>query len=98
MSVYQIGRLGKVYAAKETVAYGTAATFASAEAIRHINAQLNFSNNRVESQERFSDPSLRDKWTRRQTSNFVLGGLLYPSATLNTLPDLAELFECGLAL
>jgi hypothetical protein len=96
MSVYQIGRLGKVYAAKETVAYGTAATFASSDAIRHINAQLNFSNNRVESQERFSDPSLRDKWTRRQTSNFLLGGLLYPSGTLNTLPDMAELFECGL--
>jgi len=95
MSVYQIGRLGKIYAAKEST-YGTAATFASTDAIRHMSAQLNFSNNRVESQERFSDPSLRDKWTRRQTSNFLIGGLLYPSAVLNTLPDMTDIFEVGL--
>lgn len=96
MSTYQTGRLGKVYAAKEAVAYGTAAAFASTDAIRHTSAALNFSNNRVESQERFSHPSLLDKWTRRQTANFLLGGLLYPSGTINTLPDMTDIFECGL--
>lgn len=94
MPVYQIGRLGKVYAAKETT-YGTAPTLASTDAIRHLSCALNFSNNRVASQERFSHPSLLSKWTRRQTGNFLLGGILYPSGTINTLPDMTDLFECG---
>lgn len=95
MPIYQIGRLGKIYAAKEST-YGTAATFASTDAIRHLSAALNFSKNRVPSQERFADPSLRSKWTRRDTANFLLGGILYPSGVLNTLPDMTDLFECGL--
>jgi hypothetical protein len=94
MPIYQIGRLGKIYAAKEGT-YGTAATFASTDAIRHLSAALNFSKNRVPSQERFADPSLRSKWTRRDTANATLGGILYPSGTINTLPDMTDLFECS---
>jgi hypothetical protein len=93
--IYQIGRLGRVYVAKQS-AFRTKPTFASSDALRHTNCQINISNNRVGSPERFLDPSLRSKFTRRKTGTFTLGGLLYPSGTLNTLPDTDEIFECGL--
>jgi hypothetical protein len=93
--VYQIGRLERVYVAKQS-AFRTKPTFASADALRHTNCQINISNNRMDSPERFLDPSLRSKFTRRKTGNFTLAGLLYPSGTLNTLPDTDEIFECGL--
>ena len=94
MSTYQIGRLGRIYAAKQTT-YGTAPTFAATDGIRHINAQLNYSNNRVESQERHLHPSLLNKWVRRQTGTFLVGGIFYPAGTIATVPDHTDFLECG---
>lgn len=90
--IYQIGRLGRVFYAKQTT-YGTAPTLAATDALRHINCVLNKSNNRTPSKERFAHPSLLSKWVRRVTAEFNLSGILYPSGTLGTVPDVDELFE-----
>jgi hypothetical protein len=92
MPTYQIGRLGRVFFAKQST-YGTAPTFAATDALRHTNCVLNKSLNRVPSQERFAHPSLLSKWLRRTTGDFSLSGLLYPSGTIGTVPDVDELFE-----
>jgi hypothetical protein len=97
MPVYQIGRLGRIFAAKQTT-YGVAPTFAATDAIRHINVQLNVSNNRIESQERNAHPSVLNKWVRRKTGNFTVGGIFYPSGTIGTVPDHTDFLECGLGV
>jgi hypothetical protein len=93
-SIYQIGRLGRTFAKKQ-VDLVTSATFAATDAIRHENAKLNFSHNRILSKERHAHPSTLDKWTRRITASWSLSGILYPSGTIGTAPDMDEIFECG---
>jgi hypothetical protein len=92
---YQIGRFGRIFAAKQTT-FGVAPTLAATDAIRHITAQLNVSNNRIESAERNLHPSVLNKWVRRKTATFSVGGIFYPSGTIAVLPDHTDFLECGL--
>ena len=92
--IYQLRRLGKVYAAKE-VTFNTAATLASTDAIRHSSIQLNRPTARVDSPERHPHPSLIYRYTRRAEPTWSLGGLLYPAGTIQVAPDMGDLFEAG---
>jgi hypothetical protein len=95
-NVYQIGRVGRVFAAKQS-AFGTAPTFAATDAIRHLMVKLNYSpRNRVDSPERLAHPSQVTRFTRRTTGDWGIGGIFYPSGVLNTLPDHSDFLECGL--
>jgi hypothetical protein len=96
MPTYQLGRLGRVYAAKETT-YGTAPTFASTDAVRHLGVKLNYSpRNRVDSPERLAHPSQISRFTRRATGDWAIDGILYPSGTIATPPDNSDFLECGM--
>ena len=87
-NTYQIGRIGRVYVALEGVAYGTAAALAATDAVRHLDVKLGQSaRNRVNSPERHAHPSQVYRFDRRKTADWMLKGILYPSGTLNTLPD-----------
>src|SRR3954447_5119359 len=95
-NTYQIGRVGSVYAAKET-SFGTAPTFAATDAIRHLMMKLGYSpRNRVNSPERLAHPSQVTRFTRRTTGDWSINGIFYPSGTLATLPDQTDFYECGL--
>ena len=85
---YQIGRLGRVYVAQESGGYGVAATFGATDAVRHLNVKLGYNPaNRVNSPERHAHPSQVYRFNRRKTADWMLSGILYPSGTLNTVPD-----------
>lgn len=86
MPRYQLGRLGQVYAAVES-SYGTAPGFAATDAVRHLGVRLNRAKNRVNAPDRHTHPSLVARRTRRKTHDWSLGGILFPSGTINTLPD-----------
>lgn len=87
MPTYQIGRLGRVYAKAES-SYNTAPTLAATDALRHLDVRLNVNpRNRVNSPERHAHPSQIYRFTRRKTADWMVRGILYPSGTLNTLPD-----------
>jgi hypothetical protein len=93
MPNWAIGRLGQVYV-KEESTYGTAPTFAATDAFRHLNIGLPFNpRSLTESPERHTDPSQRVLYTRRAQASFDLKGQLYPSGTLNTLPEAAALLK-----
>jgi hypothetical protein len=95
-NTYQIGRVGRVYVAKQS-AYGTAPTFAATDAVRHLDVKLNANpRNRVNAPDRNTHPSLLARRTRRTTADWSLGGIFFPSGTINTLPDHADILECGL--
>lgn len=95
-NTYQIGRVGRVFAAKQP-SYGTAPTFAATDAIRHQMVKLNYSpKNRVNSSERLVHPSQITRFTRRTTANWAIGDIFYPSGTLNTPPDHSDFLECGM--
>jgi hypothetical protein len=95
-NTYQIGRVGSVYAAKETT-FGTAPTFAATDAIRHLMVKLGYNpRNRVNSPERLAHPSQVTRFTRRTTADWAFNGIFYPSGTLATLPDQTDFYECGL--
>lgn len=82
----QIGRLGVAFAMAEA-SYGAGGTFAATDAYRHLAIKLNKKKNRAKSPDRYGHPSLVQSLTRRISAEFSTGGLLYPSGTLNTLPD-----------
>lgn len=87
-NTYQIGRVGRVYAALESGGYGVAAVFAATDAVRHLDIKLNQNpRNRVNSPERHVHPSQIYRFNRRKTADWMVAGILYPSGTLNTLPD-----------
>lgn len=94
MPTYEIGRLGRVFTAKQST-FGTPPTFSATDAVRHVNVTLNKSLNRTPSKERYAHPSLLSKWTRRTTANFTLAGIFYPSGTLATAPDNDDILECA---
>lgn len=86
-NIYQIGRVGRVYIAEEA-SYGTAPTLVAGDALRHLNVSFNQkAKNRVNSPERHIHPSQLYRRTRRRSADFMLGGELMPSGTLNTVPD-----------
>lgn len=95
-NTYQLGRLGRTYAAKQS-AYGTAPVLAATDAIRHLSVKLNANpRNRVDAPDRWAHPSQIARRTRRTTADWSLGGIFFPSGTLNTLPDHTDFLECGM--
>ncbi len=92
-NIYQIGRVGRVYVAEES-AYGTAATLAAGDALRHLNVRFGSkAKNRVNSPERHTHPSQIYRRTRRRSADWMIGGEMTPSGTLNTLPDLEPILK-----
>lgn len=88
---WSIGRTGQVYAAAET-SYATAPTFSATNAFRHLNVNLHFDPfSPAKSPERHLHPSQLVLLQRRQAATFDIKAQLYPSGTLNTLPE-ADVF------
>lgn len=86
-NTYQIGRLGRLFGAQEA-SYGTSASLAATDAVRHTNLKFGQNpRNRVHSPERHRHPSQIHRFTRRKTADYMIGGIFYPSGTLNTIPD-----------
>lgn len=95
-NTYQLGRVGRVFAAKQSP-FGTAPTFAAADAIRHLSVKLNANpRNRVDAPDRYTHPSLITRRTRRTTADWSIGGIFFPSGVLNTAPDHSDFLECGM--
>lgn len=93
MPNWSIGRTGQVYV-KDESSYGTAPTFASTDALRHLNIGLHFDPRKLrKSPERHTDPSQRVLYTSRADASFDLKAQLYPSGTLNTLPEFNVLLK-----
>jgi hypothetical protein len=96
MPVYQLGRVGTVFAAAETD-YGVAPGFAATDALRHLNVNLGYNpRNRVDAPTRHTHPDLVYRRTRRATGQWSMRGEFFPSGTLNTLPDHDAILEHGL--
>ncbi len=95
-NTYQLGRLGKLFAAAEAT-YGIAASLVATDAVRHLIALLNSNpRNRVDSPERHAHPSQLTRFTRKETAHWQAGGIFYPSGVINTLPDHTDFIEHGL--
>jgi hypothetical protein len=91
-----IGRTGQLYNAEEA-SYGTAAALAATDALRHLNAKLSFNpRNLAKSPERHTHPSQAALYTRRQTGDFDIKAMLYPSGTLNTVPEADRILKNAL--
>lgn len=95
-NVYQIGRTGQCYSKAES-SYGVAPVFASSDAIRHLMVKLDANpRNRVNAPDRYLHPSLLTRRTRRTTATWEMGGILFPSGTLNTAPDIDDILQAAL--
>jgi hypothetical protein len=93
MPNWGLGRVGQVYV-KEESSYGTAPTLASTDAVRHLNVGLKYDPRKLrKSPERHTDPSMRVLLTGRSEASFDLKAQLYPSGTLNTLPEFNVLLK-----
>jgi hypothetical protein len=91
----QIGRQGQLYGALEGT-FGTVATFAATDALRHLNFQPNYDpKNRVNSPEKKQGPGRFVRFDRRETAQWSLEALIRPSGTINTLPEASEIFEAA---
>jgi len=89
-----LGRKGQVYVATESP-FGTA-TFASADAVRHLNFRaMRNPFNRVASAEKKQSPGTAVRFDRRETAEWSLEALLRPSGTLNTLCEASEILEAA---
>src|SRR4051812_24458163 len=96
MPNWSLGRTGQVYV-KEESTYGTAPTLAATDAVRHLNITLhNDPRSLAPSPERHTDPSQRVLLTRRAKANWDLKAQLYPSGTINTLPEATALLKNAL--
>ncbi len=85
-SVYS-ARTSLLYIGEEAT-YAAAPTLASTDAFRHQSQRLSFNpRNLADSPERHTTPDKRTKFVRRRTGSFDIKALLYPSGTLNTLPE-----------
>lgn len=94
-NTYQIGRTGRVYVAQES-AYGTQASLVAGDAVRVIDGKVKFNQNprnRVNSKERHAHPSQIYRHDRRKTADWMLGGVIFPSGTINTLPDMDPILK-----
>ncbi|HXG88767.1 MAG TPA: phage tail tube protein [Vicinamibacterales bacterium] len=90
---YQIGRVGRLYGAQEA-SYGASAALAATDAVRHLGLKFNQNpRNRVNSPERHAHPSQIYRFNRRKTADWMVNGILYPSGTLNTVPDVDFMLE-----
>lgn len=83
----QIGRLGKLFVKAES-AYGTAATMAAANALRHLDVGFTYNLNRQNSMEKRGTPGLKDRFSRHIAAAFDLrSAYLSPSGTIGTKPE-----------
>src|SRR5688572_42271 len=97
MGLLQTGRTGQFYGKKQG-AQGTAATIAATDAIRHRQALLTFDpKNKINTDEKQSSPgrSASNRVDMRETAGWSYEGLLRPSGTIQTPPDLHEVLECA---
>lgn len=95
-NAWTIGRTGRVYVTEEAT-YGTPPTHIGTSAFRHTNINIPFSpKNKVASPARYVDPSLRTRFTRRQTASFDVSALFYPSGARGTVPEAAPFLTNGL--
>lgn len=87
MPNWGLGRTGQIYVGEEAT-YGTAPTFAATNALRHLNINLHWDPKALaKSPERHTHPSQVVLLTRRAQASFDIKGQLYPSGTINTLPE-----------
>ena len=91
-----IGRKGQVYLKKEA-AYGVEETLVAANALRHIEVGFGFDPfNRVTSPEKKQSPGPANRFDRKKSAELsTIVGLLRPSGTLNTLPEIDPVLEAG---
>jgi hypothetical protein len=93
----QLGRQGQLYGIEE-VTYGTIPAIAASNAVRHRNFTLTFDNKNKRStnekrQSPFENVSMRSD--TRKTGEYSYEGLLRPSGTLNTLPEVDFMLKAG---
>jgi hypothetical protein len=89
-----IGRKGRVFAKKEA-AYGVDPTLAAGNAVRHVNIGMSYDPyNRADSPEKKRSPGVSYQFDRRTEAGLsTFEGILRPSGTLNTLPEIDPFLE-----
>lgn len=91
----QLGRQGQLYAVLEGT-FNTNPGIAATDAVRHISYQTDFDpNNRVHNPEKKTSPGRFYQHDRKKTATWAYEGLLRPSGTLNTLPEISEILEAA---
>jgi hypothetical protein len=93
---WYVSRTSQMYLLEEA-SYATAPTLLATSAFRHLpGSKLSFNpRTPAKSPERHTDPSQRVLYTRRQSGSFDLKAQMYPSGTLNTLPELDLVYKNG---
>lgn len=87
MTNWGIGRTGQLYVGEEAT-YGAAPVLAATNALRHMSVNLHFDPKAyAKSPERHTHPSQMALLQRRATGTFDVKAQLYPSGTINTLPE-----------
>lgn len=98
LTTVQIGRIGQMYPKKETT-FGTVPALASTNACRHKSITFPGSDvkNKRQIMERQQSPfALATQMTdQRTTAGFNFQGVLRPSGTINTVPEVDPFLECG---
>jgi hypothetical protein len=89
-----IGRKGRVFAKKEA-SYGVSPTLAAGDAVRHVNIGMSYDPyNRADSPEKKRSPGVAYQFDRRTEAQLTaFEGILRPSGTLNTLPEIDPFLE-----
>lgn len=97
MPHWALGRSGQVYVVEET-AYGVVSTQLPTTALRHLNFAAHYDPKSLDkSVERHAThPSLLALQTRRAKATWGLKAQLYPSGTLNTVPEADVLLKNAL--
>jgi hypothetical protein len=91
----QIGRQGQLYVVAEST-QGTIPSFASADAVRHINFGITYDpKQRRHSPEKTIGPGRNVRFDSREIAAWNLECLIRPSGTINTLPEASEIFEAA---
>jgi hypothetical protein len=91
----QVGRLGKLFAKKQTD-FVTAATVAATDALRHLDVGFSYNLNRQNSLEKKGTPGLTNRFSRHIDAGFDLkSAYLSPSGTIKTAPEAKAILECG---
>jgi hypothetical protein len=91
----QLGRQGQLYCALEST-YNTSPGIAATDALRHISFAPTFDPfNRVHNLEKKTSPGRFYRHDRKKSADWSYEGLLRPSGTLNTLPELSEILEAA---
>lgn len=91
--VWSLGRTGQVYVIEES-AFDTSTTLSATNALRHLNVSMHYDpKSLAKSPERKTHPSQVTMYTRRAQGSWGLKGQMYPSGTLNTLPEMTAILK-----